>query len=143
MEHIAADETRWMIFEELVGKANHRWWLWLFASADVICLVLDPHRSAAAPFKTLSEPLPADYPVPLAPTCVTREIEGQTYVFTPHLKSISADRDPVYPSLSPPIHVAFCWAHQRRDFTDFRTAYAHQPDEVTWAEGWIATIAHL
>ncbi len=143
MEHIAADETRWMIFEDLAGKANHRWWLWLFASADVVCLVLDPYRSAAVPFKTLSEPLPADRPGPPAPLQVTREIEGQTYVFTPHLKSISADRYPVYPSLSPSIQVAFCWAHQRRDFTDFQTAYAAHPAWGAWAEAWVATIAHL
>ena len=143
MEHLAADETRWLIFEELVGKASQRWWLWLYASTDVICLVLDPHRSAAAAFKALSEPLPADQPVPLAPGQVTREIEGQTYVFTPALKSISADRYPVYPSLSPYVHVAFCWAHQRRDFTDFQTAQAAQPAWGAWAEAWVATIAQL
>ena len=145
MEHIHADETRWMIFEEIPGKANHRWWLWLFASADVICLVVDPSRSAAVPFKTLSEPLSPDDPAPsvLDPGCVTREIGDQTYVLTPHLKSISADRYPVYPSLSPNIHVAFCWAHQRRDFTDFQTAHAQQADQVAWAAQWIATIAQL
>ena len=143
MEHIHADETRWMVFEELAGKANHRWWLWLFASADVVCLVLDPHRSASAPFKALSERLPADPLAQPAPADVRREIDGQTYVFTPHLKSISADRYPVYPSLSPNIQVAFCWAHQRRDFTDFCKSYAHQPEWVAWANGWIATIAHL
>lgn len=143
MEHIHADETRWMIFEELAGKANHRWWLWLFASADVICLVLDPHRSAAAPFKALSERLPADPAAQPVPASVMREIDDQTYLFTPHLKSISADRYPVYPSLSPYVHVAFCWAHQRRDFTDFCKSYAHQAAWVAWANAWIATIAHL
>ncbi len=143
MEHLAADETRWLIFEELAGKANHRWWLWLYASTDVICLVLDPHRSAAAAFKALGEPLSAGQPVPLAPGQVTREIEGQTYIFTPALKSISADRYPVYPALSPYVYVAFCWAHQRRDFTDFQTAQAAQPAWVAWAEAWVATIAQL
>lgn len=143
MEHIHADETRWMIFEDLAGKANHRWWLWLFASADVVCLVLDPHRSAAAAFKALSTPTATDPSISPNPTQVTREINGQTYVFTPHLKSISADRYPVYPSLSPNIHVAFCWAHQRRDFTDFCKSYAHQPEWITWANRWIATIAQL
>jgi len=143
MEHLHADETRWMIFEDLAGKANHRWWLWLFASTDVVCLVLDPHRSAAVPFKALSDPLPKDQPLPADPRAVTREIEGQTYVLTPHLKSISADRYPVYPSLSPYIHVAFCWAHQRRDFTDFQTAHASQSDQVAWATQWIASIGHL
>jgi transposase len=143
MEHLHADETRWMIFEDVAGKANHRWWLWLFASTDVVCLVLDPHRSAAVPFKTLSEPLPKDMKPPSDPMAVTREIEGQTYVLTSHLKSISADRYPVYPSLSPYIHIAFCWAHQRRDFTDFQAAHAHESDQVAWAAAWIATIGHL
>jgi transposase len=143
MEHLAADETRWMVFEDVAGKANHRWWLWLFASSDVVCLVLDPHRSAAAAFKALSERLPADPPDQVAPAGVMRQLDGQTYVFTPHLKSISADRYPVYPSLSPHVHVAFCWAHQRRDFTDFGKSYAHQPEWVAWANTWIATIAQL
>ena len=143
MEHIHADETRWMIFEDLAGKANHRWWLWLFASTDVVCLVLDPHRSAAVPFKTLSEPLPQNRLSPADPLAITREIEGRSYVLTPHLKSISADRYPVYPALSPYIHVAFCWAHQRRDFTDFQAAHAPQTDQVTWAAEWIARIAQL
>jgi hypothetical protein len=72
-----------------------------------------------------------------------REIEGQIYIFTPNLKSISADRYPLYPSLSPYIHVAFCWAHQRRDFTDFQVAHAHESDQMAWAAAWIATIALL
>lgn len=143
MEHIHADETRWMIFENVAGKANHRWWLWLFASTDVVCLVLDPHRSAAAPFKALSEPLPKDMPSPSDPACVMRKIEDQIYIFTPNLKSISADRYPVYPSLSPTIQVAFCWAHQRRDFTDFQAAHAQQADQMAWAAAWIAKIGHL
>jgi transposase len=142
-EHIHADETRWMIFEDVAGKANHRWWLWLFASTNVICLVLDPHRSAAVPFKALSEPLPKNLAPPSDPACVMREIEGQIYIFTPNLKSISADRYPLYPSLSPYVHVAFCWAHQRRDFTDFQVAHTHESDQMAWAAAWIATIALL
>lgn len=46
--HLHADETRWLVFEEVAGKANHRWWLWLFASPEVAAFVLDPSRSAQA-----------------------------------------------------------------------------------------------
>jgi len=140
-EHAHADETRWMIFEAIEGKANCRWWFWLFASDDVVCCVLDPSRSAAVPFKTLSQVmLPT---APADPTATTRQIEGQTYVFTPHLKVLSADRYPAYPALSPTLQIAFCWAHQRRDFTDFLKAYADQPEWVAWANAWITTIANL
>ena len=30
--HWHADETGWKVFESLKGKANHRWFLWVFKS---------------------------------------------------------------------------------------------------------------
>jgi len=55
--HIQADETRWMVFEEVEGKTNHRWWLWSFASPSpkIVVFVLDPTRSAAVPKRSLGE----------------------------------------------------------------------------------------
>jgi len=47
--HWHADETRWEVFEELEGKVGHRWYLWVFKSATVVCFVLDPSRSAMVP----------------------------------------------------------------------------------------------
>lgn len=47
--HWHADETRWEVFEEIEGKLGHRWYLWVFKSATVVCFVLDPSRSAKVP----------------------------------------------------------------------------------------------
>jgi transposase len=88
------------------------------------------------------QPKPAPVPEP-PPTTPQREIDGDTYRFTPHLKILNADRYRVYPSLSPTIRISFCWAHQRRDFTDFLTAYPQQREGCQWADQWIKRIANL
>ena len=88
--------------------------------------------------------LPAS-PLPISPPSTTpeREIDGDTYRFTPHLKILNVDRYRVYPSLSPTIRISFCWAHQRRDFTDFQTAYPQPSEGCQWADQWIKRIANL
>ena len=42
-----ADETRWLVFIDLDGKAGHRWWLWVFLGEDTVVFRLDPTRPAA------------------------------------------------------------------------------------------------
>jgi transposase len=44
--HLSIDETSWRVFEDLEGKANHRWWLWVFIAADTVLFHIDPTRSA-------------------------------------------------------------------------------------------------
>ena len=99
-------------------------------------------RSAAVPFKAFSEIQPKSVPA-LPATTPQREIDGDTYRFTPHLKILNADRYRVYPSLSPTIRISFCWAHQRRDFIDFQTAYPQPREGCQWADQWIQRIANL
>ncbi len=142
-KHLHADETGWRVFEDVPDKANHRWWLWVFASkpAGVVLFVLDPSRSAKVPKKTLSEQLPADQSV--AEERQLYQIEGQTYILNDNLTVISADRLRVYQAISDLIQVAFCWSHQRRDFVDFSKSYAKQPLLVAWAESWIEEIGQL
>lgn len=142
-QHLHADETSWRLFEEVPGKANHRWWLWVFASSQVgvVVFVLDPSRSAKVPKKTLSEPLPAGQTAPEGRQ--SYQIEGQTYLLNDHLAVISADRLRVYQAISDLIQVAFCWSHQRRDFVDFGKAYATQPLLAAWAESWVEEIGQL
>ncbi|MCP4457859.1 MAG: transposase, partial [Cytophagales bacterium] len=41
-----ADETRWKVFEMIKNKTSFLWWLWVFASKDVVLYVIDPSRSA-------------------------------------------------------------------------------------------------
>ena len=43
--HWHADETRWAVFTEVVGKMGHRWRLWVFHSRSVVHYVLDQTRA--------------------------------------------------------------------------------------------------
>jgi transposase len=142
-QHLHADETSWRLFEEVPGKANHRWWLWVFASKQVglVVFVLDPSRSAKVPKMTLSEQLPAGQSA--AEGRQLYQIDDQTYVLNDNLAVISADRLRVYQAISDLIRVAFCWSHQRRDFVDFSKSYANQPLLVAWAESWVEEIGQL
>ena len=38
------------------------------------------------------------------------------------------------------VELAFCWAHQRREFIDLKTKY---PETTSWAEQWIERIGNL
>lgn len=145
-ERLHADETSWRVFEEIEGKTGHRWWLWVFLSAEVVGYVLDPSRSAAVAKRTLGTPVSAAEAARLSqqePELEINWLDGQAYLLTPHLKIISADRYAVYPAISPHYRIAFCWSHVRRDFTDFQKAHANQPELANWAADWIADIARI
>ena len=45
-QHWHADETRWAVFVDIEGKANHRWYLWVFHARSVVHYVLDQTRSS-------------------------------------------------------------------------------------------------
>lgn len=114
--HWHADETRWAVFVVVEGKAGHRWYLWVFHSSSVIHYVLDETRSAEV---------------------VEAELAGV------HEGIISCDRYSAYKKfarLHPRVILAFCWAHQRRDFLELGNAY---PDLLHWALGWVAEIGEL
>ena len=114
--HWHADETRWPVFVELADKVGHRWYLWVFHSRSVVHYVLDESRSA---------------------TVVQTELAGVDSGF------ISCDRYAAYKKfarLNPGIVLAFCWAHQRRDFLELANDY---PAVSPWALGWVAAIAEL
>jgi len=115
--HWHADETRWLVFIEIEGKTGHRWYLWVFQSKSVIHYVLDPTRSADVPINELSA-----------------KADGGI---------VSADRYSAYKKfarLHPQFILAFCWAHQRRDFLDLANAY---PKLYAWAFVWIDKIGEL
>jgi transposase len=114
--HWHADETRWPVFVELADKVGHRWYLWVFHSRSVVHYVLDESRSTAV---------------------VEVELAGVDNGF------ISCDRYAAYKKfarLNPGIVLAFCWAHQRRDFLALANDY---PAVSSWAMGWVAAIAEL
>jgi transposase len=114
--HWHADETRWAVFVELADKVGHRWYLWVFHSSSVVHYVLDASRSA---------------------TVVQGELAGvQRGV-------LSCDRYVAYKKfarLNPGVVLAFCWAHQRRDFLELANDY---PELSPWAMGWVDAIAEL
>jgi transposase len=41
-----ADETRWAVFVEVLGKVGHRWYMWVFQSCSVVHYVVDQSRAA-------------------------------------------------------------------------------------------------
>jgi transposase len=115
-QHWHADETRWAVFVPMDGKVGHRWYLWVYHSSSVVHYVLDPSRSARVVEDELGE--------------VAWGI-------------ISCDRYSAYKKfarLHPTFLLAFCWAHQRRDFLELGNAH---PLMLAWAMTWVDAIAQL
>jgi transposase len=111
-----ADETRWEVFAEKEGKTGHRWYLWVFASRTVVYYVLDPSRSADVVEAVLGV------------------VESGVII---------CDRYCAYKKfarLHPGIVLAFCWAHQRRDFLNLANSY---PQLEAWALDWVDRIGEL
>lgn len=99
-----------MVFVEVEGKVGHRWCLWVFHSPSVIHYVLDQSRAATVPEAELGQ------------------VEGGI---------ISCDRYSAYKKfvrLHPNFILAYCWAHQRRDFLELANAH---PDLAAWALDWV------
>jgi len=115
-EHWHADETRWAVFTDIQGKSGHRWYLWVFQSPSVVHYVLDPSRSA-------------------------KVVQGALHGVVSGI--ISCDRYSGYKKfarLTPGVVLAFCWAHQRRDYLNLANSY---PDLLDWALVWVSAIGEL
>ena len=112
-----ADETRWPVFQVVAGKVGYRWYMWLFESKDAVVFTLDKGRAHDVP---------------------------ETH-FGDNAKGIVVvDRYSAYKAMK---HVkegrlilAFCWAHQRRDFLDLEKSWPKLSD---WATGWVTRIGQL
>ena len=112
-----ADETRWLVFQEIAGKIGYRWWLWVFAGQDAVVYVLDPTRSHHVPESFFGE-----------------NVQGVLMV----------DRYSAYKAMVQ-VHqgvliLAFCWAHVRRDFVRVGKGY---PELKEWALTWLRRIREL
>jgi transposase len=115
-DHWHADETRWAMFTEVEGKIGHRWYLWVFHSAQVVHYVLDQSR---------------------ATDVIINELDGVEGGI------ISCDRYSAYKSFARRVFgylLAFCWAHQRRDFLELANSY---PEHLNWAFEWVEAIGQL
>jgi transposase len=115
--HWHADETRWLVFATVEGKAGHRWTLWVFHSAEAVVFVLGQGRA---------HDVPEDHLGPVQ--------EG----------ILSVDRYAAYKAMKQvkdgTILLAFCWAHVRRDFLAVARSW---PKEEGWALGWVERIGLL
>lgn len=115
------DETRWQVFEDQEGKVGHRWWLWLFLSADTVVFVLDQRRSRQVPQKYLPQGAdPADRGVLLVDRLASYKAMAQVREGS--------------------IVLAFCWAHVRRDFIRVGKSW---PELKDWALAWLRRIRDL
>jgi transposase len=112
-----ADETRWLVFVTCEGKVGYRWYLWVFHAKDVVVFILAMGRAHDVPEKHLG-------PVQSGILVVDRYKAYQAI-------------DKVKAGL---IVLAFCWAHQRRDFLDVARSWSHLED---WGLGWVGRIREL
>jgi transposase len=111
------DETRWLVFAAVEGKVGYRWYLWAIQSAEVVVFILAAGRAHDVPEEHFGP------------------VEGGILV---------VDRYKAYQAIdkvkSGQIILAFCWAHQRRDFLEMARSWPGQQD---WALGWVARIGEL
>jgi transposase len=112
-----ADETRWPVFQVVSGKVGQRWYLWLFESKDSVVFTLDKGRAHDVP-----EDHFGDGAVGI--------VVVDRYSAYKAMKQVKEGR----------LRLAFCWAHQRRDFLDVERSW---PVLSGWASGWVARIAEL
>lgn len=113
-----ADETRWLVFASIEGKVGHRWYLWVFHSAEAVVFVLAAGRSHDVPEEHFGP------------------VQGRGILVV--------DRYVAYQAIdkvkSGTIVLAFCWAHVRRDFLGVARSW---PEQQTWALAWVEQIGEL
>lgn len=127
-EVLHVDETSWPVFVKLPERPNHRWWLWVFISADTVCYQIKPARGAAVLAEHLGVDLSAEKPsLP----------DGRRLV-------LCSDFYTSYQSLGAKVEGidnSWCWAHVRRHF--LRAGEAHPDTLSEWSARWIEHIAAL
>ena len=112
-----ADETRWPVFQVVAGKVGHRWYLWLFESKDSVVFTLDKGRAHDVPENHFGEKAKGIVVV-------------DRYSAYKAMKHVKEGR----------LRLAFCWAHQRRDFLEVEKSW---PKLSAWAAGWVERIGQL
>jgi transposase len=112
-----ADETRWPVFQVVAGKVGNRWYIWLFESADGAVFTLDKGRAHDVPENHFGDKARGIVVV-------------DRYSAYKAMKHVKEGR----------LRLAFCWAHQRRDFLDVEKSWPKLSD---WAVGWLGRIGAL
>jgi len=112
-----ADETRWKMFCEIVGKVGPNWYFWVFESCSAVAFVLAPCRAAKVP---------------------------EAYFAGVEEGVLIVDRYSAYKAMAKvklgKIRLAFCWTHVRRDFLDVAKDW---PSEESWGMDWVGRIGEL
>lgn len=112
-----ADETRWPVFQVVADKVGHRWYLWLFESKDSVVFTLDKGRAHDVPEDHFGDDAKGIVVV-------------DRYAAYKAMKHVKEGR----------LRLAFCWAHQRRDFLDVEQSWPKLSD---WAARWVERIGQL
>jgi transposase len=112
-----ADETRWPVFQVISGKVGHRWYVWLFESKDSVVFTLDKGRAHDVPENNFGDG-------------AVGIVVVDRYAGYKAMNHVKEGR----------LRLAFCWAHQRRDFLDVEKSW---PKLSEWAAEWVARIAQL
>ena len=112
-----ADETRWAVFQVVAGKVGFRWYMWLFESKDAVVFTLDKGRA---------HEVPEDHFGDNARGIVVVD----RYSGYKAMKHVKEGR----------LILAFCWAHQRRDFLDLEKSWPKLSD---WTIEWVTRIGQL
>ncbi len=110
-----ADETRWKVFETIANKTSFLWWLWVFASQNVVLYVIDPSRSA---------------------NVINNVNNGLDRIF-------AADRFSAYEAIKgSKVLIAYCWVHLRRDFINLKSQKNIKDDPAIgkWVDDWLRSI---
>jgi transposase len=116
-QHWQGDETRWQVFATVEGKVGHLWYLWLVLSAEVAVFTLAASRAHDVPEEVLGEAAHGIF-------------NADRYKAYPAMQQVKAGH----------ITLAFCWAHQRRDFIAVERG---RPELHAWAAEWLARISEL
>ncbi len=114
--HWHMDETRWPMYCLLDEGSRKRWWAWVVVHPEVTVFLLEPTRSGQ---------VPQDF--------FPKGTEG----------IVNVDRYAGYFGLLGPdwkILLAYCWAHQRRDFINLGQGC---PRWKSWAQEWVGLINGL
>jgi transposase len=112
-----ADETRWPVFCVVSGKVGHRWYVWLFESKDSVVFTLDKGRAHDVPENHFGKG-------------AVGIVVVDRYSAYKAMKQVKEGR----------LRLAFCWAHQRRDFLEVEKSWPKLSD---WAAAWVGRIAQL
>ena len=114
--HWLMDETRWPTYCLPEGKPRQKWYAWVVVTPDVTAFLLEPTRSGQ---------VPQDF--------FPKGTEG----------ILNVDRYPGYFALLGSdwkIKLAYCWAHQRRDFVNLGEG---SPRWADWCQEWLGLINGL